>query len=201
MFNYIYGEIADKDAQTVTMDVNGIGFCLNASAYTVAACNIGTRQKLYTFMQVKEDDICLFGFATVEERNMFLLLTSVSGVGPKVAIGVLSGMDCNNLAAAIFSGDTRTLTKVKGLGKKTAERIVLELREKVVVDSVYIGAGQQSFDFATEKTDELSPDAQKAVAILCSLGKTPSDAEKLVKAVVKLGATSTEEIVNMSFRM
>ena len=119
MFNYIYGEIADKDAQTVTLDVNGIGFCLNASAYTVAACNIGTRQKLYTFMQVKEDDICLYGFATVEERNMFLLLTSVSGVGPKVAIGVLSGMDCNNLAAAIFSGDTRTLTKVKGLGKKT----------------------------------------------------------------------------------
>ena len=177
MFNYIYGEIADKDAQTVTLDVNGIGFCLNASAYTVAACNIGARQKLYTFMQVKEDDICLYGFATVEERNMFLLLTSVSGVGPKVAIGVLSGMDCNNLAAAIFSGDTRTLT------------------------SVYIGAGQQSFDFATEKTDELSPDAQKAVAILCSLGKTPSDAEKLVKAVVKLGAISTEEIVNMSFRM
>ena len=111
------------------------------------------------------------------------------------------GMDYNSLGAAIFNGDTRLLTKVKGLGKKTAERIVLELKEKVVVDSVYINAGQQSFDFAIERTDKLSPDAEKAVAILCSLGKTPADAEKLVQAVVKLGATTTEEIVNMSFRM
>lgn len=201
MFSYIYGEIADKDAQTVTVDVNGVGFCLNASAYTLSQLNVGGKQKLYTYMQVKEDDICLYGFATREEKNMFLLLTSVSGVGPKVAQGVLSGLDCNSLAAAIYSGDTRTLTKVKGLGKKTAERIVLELREKVVVDSVYIGAGQQSFDFAAEKNDELSVEAQQAVAILCSLGKQPTDAEKLVKAVVQLGAKSTEEIVNMAFRM
>lgn len=201
MFNYIYGEVVEYDGATVTVDVNGVGFCLVVSGYTASACKLGEKQKLYTYMQVKEDDICLYGFATREEKNMFTLLTSVSGVGPKVAIGVLSGMDYNSLGAAIFNGDTRLLTKVKGLGKKTAERIVLELKEKVVVDSVYINAGQQSFDFAIERTDKLSPDAEKAVAILCSLGKTPADAEKLVQAVVKLGATTTEEIVNMSFRM
>lgn len=201
MFNYIYGEVVEYDGATVTVDVNGVGFCLVVSGYTASACKLGEKQKLYTYMQVKEDDICLYGFATREEKNMFTLLTSVSGVGPKVAIGVLSGMDYNSLGAAIFNGDTRLLTKVKGLGKKTAERIVLELKEKVVVDSVYINVGQQSFDFATERTDKLSPDAEKAVAILCSLGKTPADAEKLVQAVVKLGATTTEEIVNMSFRM
>lgn len=201
MFNYIYGEVVEYDGATVTVDVNGVGFCLVVSGYTASASKLGEKQKLYTYMQVKEDDICLYGFATREEKNMFTLLTSVSGVGPKVAIGVLSGMDYNSLGAAIFNGDTRLLTKVKGLGKKTAERIVLELKEKVVVDSVYINAGQQSFDFATERTDKLSPDAEKAVAILCSLGKTPADAEKLVQAVVKLGATTTEEIVNMSFRM
>ena len=201
MFNYIYGEVVEYDGATVTVDVNGVGFCLVVSGYTASACKLGEKQKLYTYMQVKEDDICLYGFATREEKNMFTLLTSVSGVGPKVAIGVLSGMDYNSLGAAIFNGDTRLLTKVKGLGKKTAERIVLELKEKVVVDSVYINAGQQSFDCATERTDKLSPDAEKAVAILCSLGKTPADAEKLVQAVVKLGATTTEEIVNMSFRM
>lgn len=201
MFNYIYGEVVDKDGVSVTVDVNGVGFCLNSSAYTQHDCTIGSKQKLFTYMQVKEDDICLYGFSTLEEKNMFLLLTSVSGVGPKVAIGVLSGMDCNSLAAAIFNADTKSLTKVKGLGKKTAERIVLELKEKVVVDSVYLGMGQQRFDFAAEKSDEMSPDAQKAVAILCSLGKSQVDAEKLVLAVVKLGATSTEEIVNMAFRM
>ena len=201
MFNYIYGEVVEYDGATFTVDVNGVGFCLVVSGYTASACRLGEKQKLYTYMQVKEDDICLYGFATREEKNMFTLLTSVSGVGPKVAIGVLSGMDYNSLGAAIFNGDTRLLTKVKGLGKKTAERIVLELKEKVVVDSVYINVGQQSFDFATERTDKLSPDAEKAVAILCSLGKTPADAEKLVQAVVKLGATTTEEIVNMSFRM
>lgn len=201
MFSYIYGEVVDKDGATVTVDVNGVGFCLNAGAYTQHDCAIGSKQKLFTVMQVKEDDISLFGFSTREEKNMFLLLTSISGVGPKVAIGVLSGMDCNTLAAAIFNGDTKSLTKIKGLGKKTAERIVLELKEKVVVDSVYLGMGQQSFDFAAEKTDDLSPEAQKAVAILCSLGKSQTDAEKLVLAVVKLGATTTEEIVNMAFRM
>lgn len=201
MFSYIYGQIAEIEGSTVTVDVNGVGFCLNTSGFTQRDCVVGNKQKLYTYMQVKEDDICLYGFSTKEEKNMFNLLTSVSGVGPKVALGVLSGLDYNSLAAAIFNADTKLLTKVKGLGKKTAERIVLELKEKVVVDSVYIGAGQQSFDFATEKNDGLSVDAQKAVAVLCSLGKTQSDAEKLVEAVVKLGATTTEEIVNMAFRM
>lgn len=97
MFNYIYGEVVEYDGATVTVDVNGVGFCLVVSGYTASACKLGEKQKLYTYMQVKEDDICLYGFATREEKNMFTLLTSVSGVGPKVAIGVLSGMDYNSL--------------------------------------------------------------------------------------------------------
>ena len=112
MFNYINGEIVDLGNSTVVVDVNGVGFELSVSGYTMADCQIGKKQRLYTYMQVKEDDISLYGFSTLEEKKMFLLLISVSGIGCKVAQAILTGMDSNSLALAIFNGDTRLLTKI-----------------------------------------------------------------------------------------
>ena len=196
MFNYIYGEIVDFGNSTVVVDVNGVGFELSVSGFTMADCQIGKKQRLYTHMQVKEDDISLFGFSTLEEKKMFLLLISVSGVGCKVAQAILSGMDSNSLALAIFNGDTRLLTKIKGLGKKTAERLVLELKEKVVVDAVDMVLP------ITQNPDlQINKDMQNAIAVLVSLGKSQADAENLVDAAAKLGATTTEELINMAFRI
>ena len=127
---------------------------------------------------------------------MFLNLISVSGVGCKVAQSILSGIDSNSLAQAIYTGDTKLLTKVKGLGKKTAERLVLELREKVMVD-----ASQIETPIAKHLDAPLTKDMQNAIAVLCSLGKSQQDAEKLVDAASKLGATTTEELINMAFRI
>ena len=202
MFSYINGLIADKNGNNVIVDVCGIGYELFVSDYTLSDVVVGQSKKLYTYMQVKEDGISLFGFSSKEEKNMFLLLTSVSGVGCKMAISVLSGMNCNSLAAAIFNCDTKQLTKIKGLGKKTAERIVLELKEKVVVDAQYIGSGQQSMDFVhTTEGVKLNTEQLAAIAVLSSLGKSQQDAEKLVEAASKLGANTTEELVNMAFRI
>ena len=147
-------------------------------------------------MQVKEDDISLFGFSKLEEKKMFLLLISVSGLGCKVAQAILSGMDSNSLALAIFNGDTRLLTKIKGLGKKTAERLVLELKEKVVVD-----AADMVLPITQNPDLLINKDMQNAIAVLVSLGKSQADAEKLVDAAAKLGANTTEELINMAFRI
>lgn len=196
MFNYIYGEIVDFGISTVVVDVNGVGFELSISGYTMADCKIGQKQRLYTYMQVKEDGIALFGFSTLEEKNMFLRLISVSGVGCKVAQAILSGMDSNSLALAIFNGDTRLLTKIKGLGKKTAERLVLELKEKVVVD-----AKDMVLPITQNPDLQINRDMQNAIAVLCSLGKSQADAEKLVEAAAKLGASTAEELINMAFRI
>ncbi len=196
MYNYLCGEIADTIGNNVIMDINGIGYEIAVSSFTLAECKVGQRQKLYTYMQVKEDGVALFGFATTEEKNMFLRLVSVSGVGCKVALAVLSGLDSNSLAIAIFNGDTKVLTKIKGLGKKTAERLVLELKEKVVVD-----ANEINLPIVNNLDVPLTKEVQNAVAVLVSLGKSQVDAEKLVEAASKLGASTTEELINMAFRI
>ena len=111
-------------------------------------------------------------------------------------MSILSGIDSNSLALAIFNGDTRLLTKVKGLGKKTAERLVLELKEKVVVD-----AADMVLPITKNPDLQINKDMQSAIAVLCSLGKSQVDAEKLVEAAAKLGATTAEELINMAFRI
>ena len=196
MFNYIFGEIVEYGNSTVVVDVNGIGYELCVSGYTMADCHFGQKQKLYTYLQVKEDGVSLFGFSTLEEKSMFMRLISVSGVGCKVAQAILSGIDSNSLALAIFNGDTKLLSKVKGVGKKTAERLVLELKEKVVVD-----AADMVLPITQNPDLQINKDMQNAIAVLCSLGKSQADAEKLVEAAAKLGATTTEELINMAFRI
>lgn len=195
MFNYINGEITDIFGATVVVDVGGIGYELAVSAFTLADCKVGRTAKLFTYLQVREDGVTLFGFSSTEEKNMFLNLISVSGVGCKMAQCILSGMDSNSLATSISLGDTKQLTKIKGLGKKTAERIVLELKEKVFASDFTSTPIVQNPDVL------LTKDMQDAIAVLCSLGKTQAEAEKLVDAASKLGAVTAKELVNMAFRI
>lgn len=196
MYNYLYGEVVEILPNTVVLDVNGVGYEVFASNFTIAQCELGQKCKLLTYLQVKEDGIALYGFANSEEKCMFLRLISVSGIGCRVALAVLSGMDSNSLAVAIFNGDTHILTKIKGLGKKTAERLVLELKEKVVVD-----ANAVDLPITHSLDVPITRDIQNAVAVLVSLGKSQTDAEKLVEAASKLGASTTEELINMAFRI
>lgn len=191
MFSYINGEITEKECDKVVVDVGGVGFELFCSDVTLSQCAVGECRRLYVYLQVKEDGMCLYGFSTLQEKAMFMRLISVSGVGCRMAAAVLSGMDAGALAQAIFNGDAKQLTKIKGLGKKTAERIILELREKVAEEA------QQTPVAVAGMTKDMAD----AVAILCSLGKNASEAEKLVEAASKLGAVTAQELINMAFRI
>ncbi len=191
MFSYINGEITEKECDKVVVDVGGVGFELFCSDVTLSQCAVGECRRLYVYLQVKEDGMCLYGFSTLQEKAMFMRLISVSGVGCKMAAAVLSGMEAGALAQAIFNGDAKQLTKIKGLGKKTAERIILELREKVAEEA------QQTPVAVAGMTKDMAD----AVAILCSLGKNASEAEKLVEAASKLGAVTAQELINMAFRI
>ena len=132
MISYIKGEILSLTPETaVILTQSGVGFEALISGAAFSALSGKKEGELFTYLQVREDGVNLFGFATVEEKEMFLKLTSVSGVGPKLGIAVLSSMTAADIAASIANRDVKRLSAVKGLGKKTAERIILELREKV----------------------------------------------------------------------
>ena len=135
MYNYIKGTLVAVEAGKVVLENNGIGYELGVSGNTLADANeMGKEMKLYTYLYVREDVFALYGFSRAEEKTLFMRLIEISGVGPKLAMQILGGYDLGTLTVAIATGDVKTLSKIKGLGKKTAELIVLNLREQVAVD-------------------------------------------------------------------
>ena len=131
MIGYIKGKVLAAEAGAVLLENGGIGYELVCSGALFAKLASAKEGEAYTDLQVREDGVSLFGFVSLEEKKMFLQLVTVSGVGPKMGIAILSGMSVQDIAVAIASSDVKLLSSVKGLGKKTAERIILELREKV----------------------------------------------------------------------
>lgn len=131
MIAYVKGKVTDVTVNTVTVEAGGLGYELNVSAFCARACAVGADVKLPTFLQAGETGVFLYGFVDRAEKDMFLRLQSVGGVGAKMALGVLSGVTPTDLIACIAHGDTTALSRVKGIGKKTAERIVFELRDKI----------------------------------------------------------------------
>lgn len=132
MYSYIKGTLVKRSDEIIVVDNNGIGYeiiCPFAISSAFGSC--GSDVTVYVYQNVKEDDISLFGFSSQEQKDMFLLLITVSSVGPKVAMSVCSQMEPDKLAMAVMSGDVKSLSGVKGLGKKTSERIILELRDKL----------------------------------------------------------------------
>lgn len=131
MLGYLRGTIDQLLTDTCYIDVRGVGYRVYVPASTRDKLQSGVETKLYTYLNVREDAMHLFGFITLEEHAMFLLLLTVTGVGPKMALAILSGMKPDGIRAAISRNDLAALTRISGVGKKTAERIVLELRDKI----------------------------------------------------------------------
>ena len=139
MISYIKGDIKAISDNGFIIENNNIGYFINSTLTSLSNIQINNEYKIYTSMQVREDDISLYGFYSQEELEMFLLLISVSSIGPKIALGMLSSISSDEIKIAIVNNDINTLTKAKGIGKKTASRIILELVDKVkiIVDSWY----------------------------------------------------------------
>jgi Holliday junction DNA helicase RuvA len=129
---HLRGKVEERGMDGLIVDVGGVGFKVSTSASTLASISpVGELVSLHTYLQVREDDLALYGFATDEELRVFELLINVTGVGPKAALALLSALNADELAATIAHGDTERLTIVPGIGKRTAERIVVELRDKL----------------------------------------------------------------------
>lgn len=193
MIGYVYGKVMYIDGNTLLVENNGIGYEIICSASALMRMNEKKEGGLYTYTQVKEDGISLFGFDTMEEKKMFLKLISVSGVGAKMGITVLGGMRLRDLALAIATSDVKMLSSVKGLGKKTAERIIVELREKVSADN--------SDPLPSDVVPAFSgSDAENAVTALMSLGYNRVTAVKAVNSALSAGASSVEDIIGTALR-
>lgn len=187
MIAFIKGEIVEKMEGKVVIETNGIGFSILVSTATLEAIGpIGEIAKIHTYMQVREDDISLVGFASLEEKNLFERLISINGIGPKMAIGILSGMPITDLIVAIASGDSVALSRIKGLGKKTAERIVLELQDKIKPS----GITPLERGYIVDNDDAIDG----AFQVLLSLGLNKNEAMQLARKN-SAGTNSAEEIV------
>lgn len=177
------GPVEDRGDDWLIVGVGGIGILASVPGTTAEALDIGARATLYTHLHVREDALQLFGFATAEDLRLFEQLISVSGVGPRVALGLLSAVEHSALATAIASGHTDILRKVPGVGQKTAERIVLDLRDKVTPPAVVVTPSAAK---ATSADAEL-------VAALMGLGYTQVEAADAAARLDANGDTPLEE--------
>lgn len=201
MIAMIKGTLMDKsEGEAVVMTSGGLGMRAMCSMNTLAALPAaGEECMLFTHMSVREDAMELYGFMKREERDMFRRLISVSGIGPKSALGVLGSMPLSDLRLAILTGDAAALSRAPGIGKKTAQRISLELKDKLAQDALGGTAGLDEF-VVTSSVDAPVQDAvSEAMLALKSLGYTPQEAANALKAV-KGKADTPDELIKLALR-
>ncbi len=197
MIGYIRGEVTDINGSCILLECNNIAYELTVSNTTISNINqYGNKIQLFTFMSVRDDGIFLYGFNSKEEKNMFLKLISISGVGPKMAIGILSGIELGALAIAIIGADIKTLSKIKGLGKKTAERIVLELRESIDAESAILNKDVVSNPIVSS---QMTKDMIDAVSALRGLGISQEKAMYAVK-IASENSSTIEDLISTALK-
>lgn len=192
MIAFVRGQFAVKTPARVVVDVNGVGYDLQVSLHTYSSISNKDSGLLFTYLHITENAHTLFGFAELAEKEMFLLLISVSGVGASTARMMLSGMRPEEIARAIVQGNTKQLEGIKGIGKKSAERLIVELKDKLA---------RLSFDGAQTAQVQPSPD-NDAVIALVALGITRPMAENAVKKTMgtDTGNLSLEDIIKQSLK-
>lgn len=198
MFAYISGSLAYKMDGYVIVDVNGIGYKIFMSQTSIDKLkNINEKVKIYTYLKVREDDMSLFGFNTQEELKMFELLISVSGVGAKTALTMLSSIEPSKFALAVITNDLKTLTKIPGVGAKSAGRIVLELKDKLKTESSAIN---ENTNLEAVKTIEKDAKLEDAISALQVLGYNRKDIEKTFDKIETDG-NSVEDLIKKGLQL
>lgn len=193
MIAYLRGKVLTTTLETAILDVNGVGYEVYCSGGAFRRLTVGAVGEVYTYLQVKEDGVTLFGFADPKEKELFLKLISVSGVGPKMGIAILAALSADEFAQAIATADVKRLSAVKGLGKKTAEKIVLELHGKISAAEV-LGASGEGLTVALPAAKPSAED-EEAVSALMGLGFTRSESVQAVQKAHSMGAKTVEEII------
>ena len=192
MIGYVKGTVSHLVADHCFIDVQGIGYRVFVASATRQKLSVGKVATLFTHMHVREDAILLYGFYTQDEYDLFLTLLSINGIGPKVAMGILSAIDPNQFRIAISTKNLGMLTKLPGVGKKTAERMILELKDKIGVLA----------DEGTIETDALGASGDivdEAIQALLALGYNQNEIIPIVKKVGK-NAQSVEDLIKLALR-
>ena len=199
MYAFIEGEVCEKANGSLVLLASGVGWQLSCSNNTLmAAPPLGEKMRCWTYLSVREDAMELFGFATREEKEMFTQLTSVSGIGPKTALGLLGAMPLRDLNLAILLGDVNALSRAPGIGKKTAQRIALELKDKVTqadVSAAAAGSGVPVPAASAVNADGVT----EAIEALIALGYSSTEARTAVSQV-RDQSDKPEELIRLALR-
>ena len=188
MFYYLSGTVTHIEPYLAVIDCGGVGYACRTTSYTLSALKKGDKGKLFTHLNVREDAMELYGFATQEELNLFQQLISVSGVGPKAALSILSASTPANLALSIITGDEKALTCAQGIGKKIAQRVILELKDKL--------AKGQTINGVTVIPENKLSEASAALAVL---GYSQGEINLALKGI-DLDALTLEEVIKQALK-
>ena len=202
MISYISGIYTGHSTDAVIIECNGIGFCIRVPETVFNRLPAKNSEfKLYTYLHVKEDVMQLYGFISREEQEMFELLIGVSGIGPKGALGILSALSMDTLRFAIYAQDAKTIAKAPGIGLKTAQKMILELKDKI---SLADTLGEQSAEIAGTSTGTANSTAlanrSEAIEALTALGFSASEAVRAVSGVKDIETLSTEAIIKAALK-
>ena len=197
MYYYVSGEVAHVEPYLAVIDCGGVGYACRTTAFTLSQIKKGDKAKLFTYLSVREDAMDLYGFASAEELKLFQQLISVSGVGPKAALSILSAGTPANLALAIITGDEKALTAAAGVGKKLAQRIILELKDKLTKGQTVSAAGESVAGPAVTiiPQNKLS----EASAALAVLGYSQAEMNVALKGI-DIDNQSLEQIIRLALK-
>lgn len=194
MFSYIKGLVQELGEDYIVIEHNQIGFYIMSSLKVISSLRLGQDIKIHTHMNVREDDISLYGFLTKDELTCFRQLINISGVGPKVALAIMSALDMDELRLAILSEDYKAITKANGVGQKMAQRVVMELKDKIKLEDM---TTYQSYISDEPMHDDAVSETAQA---LTALGYTNSEALKAIKKVTDYQNLSTEQLLKEALK-
>ncbi len=196
MFYYVKGKVAHLAPNLAVIDCGGVGYACRTTSYTLSALQVGQEGTLYTHLNVREDAMDLYGFATENERSCFQMLIAISGVGPKAALSILSAANPEGLATAIITGNEKALMVAPGIGKKTAQRIILELKDKLAKGQ--LPTAEESYG-GTGITVIPQDKVSEATAALAVLGYQPAEITTALKGL-DLEGLSLEELIRQALK-
>ena len=200
MIAFVRGTAVDMTENSVIVEAGGIGYEIYMTGTDLSQIHMGEEVKIHTYFNVREDAMQLYGFRSKDDLQMFKLLLGVNGVGPKAAVGVLAGITADELRFAILSDDVKTLSKAPGIGKKTAQKLILELKDKMKLEDAFELKLAHEQERAAVGAGEVSDGRQEAVEALFALGYSSADALRAVRKVTDVAPDDVEGLLKAALK-
>lgn len=201
MISFIRGHVADSTETSIILETGGIGYEIFMTGASIEqALRFEDELKVHTYFHIKEDAMQLYGFLSKDDLQMFRLLLGVNGIGPKAALGVLSGLSADELRFAILSDDTKTILRAPGIGKKTAQKLILELKDKLKLEDAFEKKFAHEQEISSLTASELHDQRQEAVEALVALGYSSTEALRAVRKVTDVPADNVESLLKAALK-